>query len=108
MDAPPVRSSILRWLGIYAALTFAGAYLLLGGAVEPEVLAGWQWWHRLILVLLGGPLLVVAYVLVHSLLEGAFYAVWYFLKENPLATIAITSVVGSLIYATAQLLAQGT
>jgi len=89
-----------KWLLPYLATVAIGSVAVLGsGLLPPEWFAGWLWWERLLLVLLGSPFIIVAYVTCERLVEVLFRAVASSLKDRTLHTAVALVGLAALLYA---------
>jgi hypothetical protein len=89
-----------RWAFLYLCTAAVGAFAIFGGGFLPSAwFAGWSWWQRLALILLGSPFLVVGYVLCAGAIEALMHALGLALKHYPLQTLAAAVSIAGLVYA---------
>jgi hypothetical protein len=86
-----------KWIAIYTVAVLLGTFMLIGGIVPERWYAGWSWWQRLLLALVGGPFIVVAYVTIQALFEGGVHATVAALRAQPFATVIVLGAVGTVV-----------
>ena len=85
---------------LYLGTVVLGSFAVLRTTLLPsEWFAGWLWWQRLLLVLLGSPFLVAAYVACEGRVEALLRVAAFSLRERPLPTLVGLLALASLLYA---------
>jgi len=94
MSTNSSASRTTRWLAIYLVAVLLGTFMLMGGIIPEQWHASWSWWQRLLLAVVGGPFIVVAYVSIAALAEGGIHALIATVRVQPLAAVIV---VGTLV-----------
>ncbi|MCW5658422.1 MAG: hypothetical protein KIT60_12020 [Burkholderiaceae bacterium] len=92
---PPWR----KWFLLYLGTAVLGSFAVLGRLLPVQWLDGWLWWQRLLLVLLGSPVVIAAYLGCEAIVEGLLRVAGNALRERPLPVVVGLLALASLLYA---------
>ena len=87
MNSDDKGKRVRWWLTAYLVSVLLGTLILMGGAVPEAWIAHWPWWGRLLLCLLGAPVVVLVYAIVHLVIASTPHV----FRASPAAGIVLVT-----------------
>jgi hypothetical protein len=92
---PPWR----KWFLLYVGTAVLGLFAVFGGLLPPQWFEGWLWWQRLLLVVLGSPFVIAAYLACEAIVEALLRVAANATSDRPLPVVVGLLALASLLYA---------